>query len=375
MGGSIAQALDVYLLKLAQPRIKTHNQHQKFVRSMKKENMPTLSEMPRILLAHLPTPIDSLPNLSKYLGGPDLYIKRDDQTGLATGGNKARKLEFLLAQALEAGADTVITAGAVQSNHARQTAAGAARCGLACHLVLYAPDGPPQPPYAGNLLLSHLLGAELHWVSDHLPDDKTFERVADALRAEGRTPYIIPYGGSNAYGMLGYAAAMQEYAAQTASTGPFDCITFASSSGGTQAGMLLGAHLAGLDDTILLGISVDRPASELTALIAKLGNAGAELLGLDWRLMPEAVHVNDSYTGGGYAVVGDPEREAIRLLARHEGIVVDPVYTGRALAGLLDLVRQGYFSAGQRVLFWHTGGTAGLFAFPEAVFAPTPGSL
>lgn len=314
-------------------------------------------------LAHLPTPIEPLPNLSRFLGGPDLFIKRDDQTGLATGGNKARKLEFLLAQALQAGADSVITAGAAQSNHARQTAAGAARCGLACHLVLRAPDGEPPRDLTGNLLLDHVLGASIHWTSERAPYTQALAEVEAELRAAGKRPYVVPYGGSNPSGLMGYVVALREFAAQARGHRPFDAHVFATSSGGTQSGMLLGAHLATLPDTTrILGISVDRPAAQLVPQVVALANGGAELLGLNWRLDPSAVAVNDGYTGGGYAVVGDPEREAIRLLARHEGVLADPVYTGRALAGLIDLIRRGEFVASQRVLFWHTGGAAALFA-------------
>jgi D-cysteine desulfhydrase family pyridoxal phosphate-dependent enzyme len=323
-----------------------------------------LDTLPRVRLAHLPTPIEPLPNLSRFLGGPDLFVKRDDQTGLATGGNKARKLEFLLAQALQAGADSVITTGAVQSNHARQTAAGAARCGLDCHLVLREPDGGPPRDLTGNLLLDRVLGASIHWTTERAPYARTLAQVEAELRAAGKHPYVVPYGGSNPYGLMGYVVAMREYAAQARGLEPFDAHVFATSSGGTQSGMLLGAHLASLPDTArILGVSVDRPAGQLVPDVVALANGGAELLGLNWRLDPSTVVVNDGYVGGGYAVVGDPEREAIRLLARHEGILADPVYTGRALAGLIDLIRRGEFAAKQRVLFWHTGGAAALFAF------------
>jgi L-cysteate sulfo-lyase len=329
-------------------------------------NFLPLDSLPRVQLAHLPTPIDPLPNLTAYLGGPELYIKRDDQTGLATGGNKARKLEYLIAQALTAEADTVITAGSTQSNHARQTAAAAARSSLECHLVLYAPDGIPPRQSSGNLLLSDLLGAIIHWTPERAPYAETIAQVEGELLDVGRRPYVIPYGGSNAYGLLGYVAAMREFKAQARGMTPFDTHVFASSSGGTQAGMILGAALAGLAPTSrILGISVDMPAATLTANVVRLANSAAKLLGLDWQIDPAAVLVDDDYIGAGYAVVGDQEREAIRLLARHEGILLDPVYTGRAFAGLIDLIRRGELTTGQRVLFWHTGGTAALFAFGE----------
>jgi D-cysteine desulfhydrase len=323
-----------------------------------------LDRLPRAPLGLLPTPIQPLPRLTAHLGGPALYIKRDDQTGLATGGNKTRKLEFLLAAAQESGADCVITAGATQSNHARQTAAGAAALGLDAHLVLYAPGGQPPAQPQGNLLLCHLLGATIHWTDERAPYAATLARAEDSLRAAGRRPYVVPYGGSNALGLMGYVAAMREVAAQSESPGCFAAHVFATSSGGTQAGMLLGAHLAGISDSArLLGISVDRPAAALAPRIAGLAADGARLLGLDWTPPAATILIEDSYCAAGYAVVTDLEREAIRLLARLEGILVDPVYTGRALAGLLGLVRRGAFAGEERVLFWHTGGTAALSAF------------
>lgn len=327
-----------------------------------------LEKLPRVHLAHLPTPVEPLPNLSKHLGGPELWIKRDDQTGLATGGNKARKLEFLMAEALEARADTVITAGSTQSNHARQTAAGAARLGLGCHLVLYAPEGKAPQHATGNVLLDELLGAVIHWTDEHAPFTETLARVSGELKAQGKTAHLIPYGGSNPVGMMGFVTAVLELAGQEAITGPLDAVAYASSSGGTQSGMILGAHMAGwLGRVRLVGISVDEHEKILAERVAGLVNGGAALLGLDWRIKDDVPEVVDSYLGGGYAVVGDPEREALRLLARHEGILADPVYTGRALAGLIDLIRLGEFKAGQRVLFWHTGGSAALFAFGDAL--------
>lgn len=321
----------------------------------------SLARLPRVSLAFLPTPIEPLSGLSRFLGGPSLFIKRDDQTGLATGGNKARKLEFLIAQALEAKADTVITAGATQSNHARQTAAAAVRYGLDCHLVLH---GQPPPALTGNLLLTRLFDAVIHWTDERAPYTAAIAQVESELKAAGKYPYIIPYGGSNAYGLMGYVTALSEYAAQAKAFGDFDAHIFASSSGGTQAGLVLGAYLARLPEhTRFLGISVDRPAADLASEVAALATEGAKLLGINRQFAPSEIMVNDSYRGAGYAVVGEPEREAIRLLAQHEGILADPVYTGRALAALIDLIRQGAFTSGQRVLFWHTGGTAALFAF------------
>ncbi len=326
-----------------------------------------LDALPRVRLAHLPTPIEPMPRLSAHLGGAELWVKRDDQTGLATGGNKTRKLEYLIAQAQQAGADCVITAGAAQSNHARQTAAAAAKVGLEAHLVLRAlPSEPPAP--IGNLLIDHLVGAAIHWTEESAPYSATIAQVADELRTAGKRPYVIPYGGSNAWGLLGYVQAMREFTAQARECGHFDAHIFATSSGGTQAGLVLGAHLAALPaECQVLGISVSDTADELVPRVVELTNAGAELLGSTWRASAEDVQVNDRYLGEGYAVVNAADREAVRLAAHMEGLLVDPVYTGRALAGLIDLVRQGVFGHGTRVLFWHTGGYAALGAFADAL--------
>jgi len=326
--------------------------------------LEAFSKLPRVHLAHLPTPVEPLPNLTKYLGGPELWIKRDDQTGLATGGNKARKLEYLMAEALDNGADTVITAGSTQSNHARQTAAAAAKLGLDCHLALFAPGGNPPQFSLGNILLDELLGATIHWTAERAPYKDSIVKIEDELKAAGKTPAVIPYGGSSPIGLMGYVGAILELASQESITGPLDAVAFASSSGGTQAGMILGAHLTGwLGRVRLLAISIDERDEILAERVANLANAGAALLGDDWRINDDVPDISDAYLGGGYAVVGDPEREAIRLLAEHEGVLADPVYTGRALAGLIDLIRKGEFRAGQRVLFWHTGGYAALFAY------------
>lgn len=330
-----------------------------------------LDRLPRVTLAQLPTPFEPLPNLTRALGGPALFIKRDDQTGLATGGNKTRKLEFLVAEALGAGADTLITAGSTQSNHARQTAAAAARRGLACHLVLYAPDGIAPREITGNLLIDHLLGATIHWTEERAPYAATLARVEAEVRAAGRRPHLIPYGGSNALGVAAYASAFLELADQMAGgpdpAAPFDAVVFATSSGGTQAGLLLGAQIAGLAGaTALHGVSVDQPRAGFAPRVEALLRDGAALLGAEVPAGPEII-IDDRHLGGGYAVVGEPEREAIHLMARHEGILVDPVYTGRALAGLIDAIRRGEWRRGQRVLFWHTGGAAALFAFGDAL--------
>ena len=312
--------------------------------------------LPRFQLAELPTPVQSLPRLSALLG-LELLIKRDDQTGLALGGNKTRKLELLLAEALAARADTLITGGAPQSNHCRQTAAATARAGLRCVLVL---SGAPRPETTGNLLLDRLLGAELRWAGDGSRDAAMDEAFAFE-QAAGRTPYLIPYGGSSPLGAAAYALALRELLDQRQDV---ERIVFASSSGGTQAGLLAGARLFGFAGA-LHAISVDRPAHELAALVADLAGRTARCLGAELRVAPAEVRVDDRFLGGGYAVMGPAEREAIRLFARSEGILLDPVYTGRAAAGLLALARAGELRAGERVLFWHTGGTPALWAYAD----------
>lgn len=316
---------------------------------------------PRVSIAHLPTPLEMLPRLTAHLGGPQLWVKRDDQTGLATGGNKTRKLEFLVAEALARGADTLITCGAAQSNHARQTAAAAARFGLHCTLVL---RGHPPAQSQGNLLLDYLLGADIVWAED-APLPERMAEVAESLRAQGRHPSVVPYGGSNPVGVCGYVAATEELLAQAAREGvAFDHIVLASSSGGTQAGLAVAARALGYGGRIL-GISVDLPAGPLRRRIAELATLTADHLGLSLTFTPEDFAVEDGYLGGGYGVIGDLEREAIHLLARTEGLLLDPVYTGRAFGGLIDRIRRGEFSPRERVLFWHTGGVAGLFARPD----------
>ena len=313
---------------------------------------------PRRSIAHLPTPIEPMPRLTAKLGGPQLWIKRDDQTGLATGGNKTRKLEFLVADALAKEADTLITCGSAHSNHARQTAAAAAKFGMSCTLVL---RGVKPEEALGNLLLDRLLGAEIVWAGDR-PVMEQAEEVAEMLRAKGKHPYVIPVGGSNRIGALGYVAAFEELLAQCDESGlQFDHIVFATSGGGTQAGMVVAAKARGYVGQIL-GVSIDGPAEELQRNLAELSAETAKHLGLEVSFTPKDFHVEDSYIGEGYGVIGDFEWNAIYTLARTEGILLDPVYTGPAFGGLMDLIRRGAFAPDDQVLFWHTGGTAGLFA-------------
>jgi len=315
--------------------------------------------LPRYPLAHLPTPLEFLPRLSRELG-PRIFIKRDDLTGLAGGGNKTRKLEYLLAEALSHKADTLVTVGAVQSNHCRQTAAAAARAGLRCVLVL---RGHPPANINGNLLLDHLLGAELRWTGDR-PREAVYAEVVAAERAAGRRVYAIPLGGSTALGAAAYAAAMAELEQQReVQSVSFDRILFASSSGGTQAGMVVGAALSALRGGQVLGVSVDLAETELKSLVAGLATETAALLAAPRVYAAADIHVNADYLGEGYAVLGEREREAIGLFAQLEGVLLDPVYTGRAAAGMLDLIRRRVIGRDETLLFWHTGGQPALFAY------------
>ena len=318
----------------------------------------------RISLAHLPTPIESMERLSKHLGGPDLYIKRDDETGLATGGNKTRKLEFLVAEALAQGCDHLVTTGAPQSNHCRQTAAAAARMGLGCTLVLRG-DEPAQ--ITGNYLLDELLGAHVYWAGER--DNNVVMKDGDG-RIAGHGPQTLRHSPGRLQRRRRHRLRLCHAGTDGASWPKqqlnIDFIVFASSSGGTQAGIVLGAQVYGFHGTVL-GISVDHPADVLQTQVAALATATATHLGLGAQSLLPHIVVNDDYLGKGYAMVSDLEREAIQLVAQKEGILLDPVYTGRAMGGLIDLIRWGAFTRGQRVLFWHTGGTAALPAFADKI--------
>lgn len=318
----------------------------------------------RFPLGHLPTPLEPMARLSEVLGGPELWVKRDDQTGLATGGNKTRKLEFLIADALAQGADVVLTVGAIQSNHCRQTAAAAVRAGLECVLVL-ANEAPPREQWTGNLLLDDLLGARIKWAGSDDPV-RALATAAEAERAAGRRPYVIPYGGSNAIGAAAYALAFQELWTQTAGAEgaalSYDRIVFATSSGGTQAGLIVGAKAVGYRGQVL-GINVDKTGGHLREVIGALLAPTAAYLDLDLSFEPQDIQINDDYAGGGYAVLTPVEESAIRQVAQTEGILLDPVYTGKAMAGLIGMIREGQIDPKERVLFWHTGGAAALFAY------------
>jgi L-cysteate sulfo-lyase len=336
-----------------------------------------LADFPRRSLAFLPTPLVELPRLSAALGGSRIFMKRDDQTGLAAGGNKARKLEFLVGAAIAGGCDTLITGGALQSNHCRQTAAAAAACGLGCHLVL----GGEAPERAdGNLLLDELLGAAIHWSGERRKGED-IPAVAESLRAAGHRPYLIPYGGSSALGALGFALAAGELAGQVASMGLKPTrLVFASSSGGTHAGLMLGSRLFDLGGGAvggckLEGISIDKAEGERAGesfadRILALANEAAALLGLNSPFASSDVVLRKEFVGAGYGVVGNLERRAIRLAAQTEGILVDPVYTGRALGGLISMIEAGEFGRDETVVFWHTGGLPSIFAYSRELLEP-----
>lgn len=331
-----------------------------------------LTKFPRVRLAHLPTPLEPLPRLSAALGGPEIWIKRDDCTGLSTGGNKTRKLEFLMADALEKGADTIITQGATQSNHARQTAAAAARLGLECHLLLEDRTGSTDPDYTlnGNVLLDRLHGASISARPGNADMNAEMEGLAERLRAKGRKPYVIPGGGSNPVGALGYANAALELLHQAGERGlVIDHVVHGTGSAGTQAGLVTG--LAALNSGIpVLGIGVRAPRGRQEEMVFALCQKTAEHLGLPGVVKRDQVTANCDYVGQGYGIPTESMVEAVRMLAEIEGVLLDPVYSGKAMAGLIDLVRKGRFAKDENIVFVHTGGAAALFGYPDAFGLP-----
>ncbi len=318
------------------------------------------ARLPRAPLGVRPTPLHELPRLRDLLGGegvaPRLLIKRDDLNGVALGGNKLRKLEWLLADARAQGCDTLVTAGAAQSNHCRLTAAVAAMHGMACHLCL---RGPEPERRTGNLILDDWLGATPHWAPPGTSVSALMPALADELRAAGRRPYVIPIGGSNAVGAVGYAWAACELGKQCPET---THVVVPTGSGGTQAGLEVGVRLAGLEAKVL-GVGVAEPDGvSWNADVAHLADAVAERLGLGLRLSPGEIECPTDWMGPFYAAPTPACEAAIRTLARAEGIFTDPVYSGKALSALLDWARSGRFAPSDTVVFWHTGGVPALFA-------------
>lgn len=320
--------------------------------------------LPKASLGYFPTPLIELTRLGKTLGGPNIYMKRDDNTGLALGGNKTRKLEYIIGDALAKGADTVITAGAIQSNHCRQTAGAAASLGLECHLVLGGEE-PEQPQ--GNLLLDKVYGCHIHWTGENRKGEDIPALVAQ-LKAEGKKPYVIPYGGSNELGAVAFIEAYKELNAQReALKVDFSHIIFASSSGATHAGLMLGNKMLETYSQIV-GINIDKGEMDKVPFdehIVSLANSTAQFIAADYQFTADDLILNSDYVGDGYGVIGELEKEAIALTAQNEGILLDPVYTGRAMGGLIDMIRTGQIKATDNVLFWHTGGAPALFAYAD----------
>ena len=324
-----------------------------------------LERFDRLSLGHFPTPLEKLENLTRLFVGPDIYIKRDDCTGLATGGNKTRKLEFLVAEALAQGADTLVTQGANQSNHVRQTAAAARRVGMACHALLERRVTNMGDSYEqdGNVLLDDMLRCHYDFRPEGLDMNAEAEALGEDLRRKGARPYVIPGGGSNAVGALGYVACADELLRQAGNQGlRIDSIVHATGSTGTQAGLVAGLHALGAPIGVI-GISVRAARETQIANVHKLACRTSDLLRVTSELGRDLVEVYDDYVGPGYGQPTDAMVEAIELLAAEEGIFLDPVYSGKGMAGLVDLVRKGVLKRGQNIVFIHTGGAAALFAY------------
>lgn len=328
-----------------------------------------LSDFPRVSLAHLPTPLEFLPRLSEHLGGPEIFVKRDDCTGLATGGNKTRKLEFSMGEAVQQGADTIISVGAIQSNHVRQTAAAACRLGMTCEVLLEHRIGKPSETYttSGNVFLDRIFGANLREYPGGTDFDAAMGEVADEVKAKGGKPYIIPGGASNPVGALGYVVCgielLQQFDEQKLA---IDCLVTATGSAGTHAGLAVGIRASG-SDLPILGFGVNAPQDVQEMRVYKLAVQTANLVGAPDCVSRGDIVADCNYIGPGYGQPTDSMNEAVLMLARYEGLLFDPVYSGKALAGMIDYVRQGRFTKGQKIVFLHTGGSAGLFAYADSL--------
>jgi len=322
--------------------------------------------IPRININHAPTPLEFAPRLSTELGC-QLYFKRDDCTGFAGGGNKIRKLEYLLADAKQQGADTLITIGGLQSNHARQTAAVAAKYGFNCELILEDVVGTPKSDYYhnGNVLLDNLFGANIHRLEAGEDCDNYADTLINKLSSEGRKPYLIPLGGSNVIGSFGYVRCADEILQQLVTQEiQIDQIILATGSAGTQAGVLAGLIVAKIDLPVL-GICVSRTTENQQALVEVLLRKTLKEIGLNPDLAKGRVHCNGNYVGEGYGIITESMVSAVKHCAQLEGVLLDPVYTGKAMAGFIDLCTQGVIAPGSRQLFLHTGGSQALFSYRE----------
>lgn len=331
-----------------------------------------LAKFPRVALGHLPTPLEPMDRLSELLGGPRLWVKRDDCTGLSSGGNKTRKLEYLMADAQAKGADTIITQGATQSNHARQTAAASAKLGMGCHILLEDRTGSNDASYimSGNVLLDRLHGASVSKRGGGTDMNAEMQALAATLSDEGKKPYIIPGGGSNPIGALGYVNCARELVEQANGMGlHIDALVHATGSSGTQAGLVAG--LAAIQSDIhLLGIGVRAPQEKQEGMVFDLAQRTLSHLGATGKITPSDVRANCDYVGAGYGIPTEGMVVALKLLAETEGLLFDPVYSGKGLDGLLDLIRKGYFDGMSNVVFLHTGGSAALFGYPDTFSLP-----
>ena len=328
-----------------------------------------LSRFSRVKLSHAPTALEPMPNLTKHLGGPNLFIKRDDCTGLASGGNKTRKLEFLVGDALAQGATHLVTQGATQSNHVRQTAAAAGKFGMRCTALLEKRVGNGSPEYYqnGNVLLDHLFNCALESRPAGLDMNQELIAVGDRLRRQGEKPYLIPGGGSNPIGTLGYVVCAQEMLMQSNDQGlRIDRVVHATGSCGTQAGLVVGFE--GMNTGIrVLGIGVRAPKDKQEENVYRLAQQAWDFIGVKGALARESVEANCDYVGAGYGLPTEGMIEAVKLTAQLEGILLDPVYSGKGMAGLIGLIRAGYFRKGENVVFVHTGGSVGLFGYRDVL--------
>ncbi len=326
-----------------------------------------LARFPRVSLAHLPTPLEHLPRLSSALGGPDIYIKRDDCTGLATGGNKTRKLEYSIGEAVSLGADTIVTVGAVQSNHVRQTAAAACKLGLKCEILLEnrVADASEDYLHSGNVFLDRLYGANIREYDKGTDFNAEMDVVAEGVRQAGGKPYIVPGGASNVVGALGYVNCAAELLTQANDTGlVIDHIVHATGSAGTQAGLIVGLN-AMHSNIPLLGIGVNLGQEAQEDKVYDLAVDTADYIGAPGIVAREDVIANCDYVGDGYGIPTQSMNDAVLKLARLEGILADPVYSGKGLAGMFDLVNSGFFGSTGNIVFIHTGGSVALFAYRD----------